>query len=246
MSARSLCALLAVASVASAHATPAVEAPHYQLTLSRLQTDGPDRYSAEASSVAGEATFPLGESMGLSLRGTWRRTEADQGAGTSSELESTAVGAGLFARDPQSGLVGLSYQQVDSEGRSSTDGFGDVSLDGNATVEAIFAESYSGQSTLRLTRERYRYDQGDEEDDFATVQLKGYATANWSFGITAGLLDAKDSYTYATELQPQVFGNAASIGLSYQTAEDAETYLLFFSFFFGDHAQLIDRDRRLR
>ncbi len=175
--------------------------------------------------VDGAFTAPLGERFGLQVEG---------GAGASNGQDYYGAAAHLFARDPESYLVGV---------------FGAYSEGSDFNVDAFRTggefEFYLNQLTVSGTA-GYQFSQTLGDKVIGSFDLKWYVTNN--VAITAGALGDEDRVFGRGKLEWQP-GFAALPGLAFHADgvwgdDDYQSIMGGLTYYFGSPASLKDRHRK--
>ena len=175
--------------------------------------------------VDGAFTAPLGERFGLQVEG---------GAGASGGQDYYGAAAHLFARDPESYLIGV---------------FGAYSEGSDFNVDAFRTggefEFYLNQLTVSGTA-GYQFSQTLGDKVFGSFDLKWYVTHN--VAITAGALGDEDRVFGRGKLEWQP-GFAALPGLAFHADgvwgdDDYQSIMGGLTYYFGSPASLKDRHRK--
>jgi len=224
-------------------ASSAVEIIHYQLGVSLGQTDLPGGADITDYGVNGGLTVSLGQSVGLSLAGSYAKSQIDLNYG-SCDVDNSAVGAGVFARASTVGRVGANYTRGHA-GYCTSSGLGTYSESTENDNYGVYAEYYFQAVTIGVTRSRSDYDAGSAFDS-ASAFATWYVTPNVSLRLSAAGLDAKDTYRTSLEYQPAFLGTSTSLLLGYIKQPDVDTITVGFSYYFDKHFDLKTRDRQYR
>ena len=222
--AASLAAMIGFSYPGSARAEgPAVSAPNAKLSVSGGKVDG-----SGAGFAAGSFTLPVQEQFGFQLDAAAGKIDGDPAGG---------VGAHLFWRDPDQGLLGAiaSYTKSDGAHVSRVGGEGEL---------------YLGQFSI-LARGGYQFGNyergnGDESGLFGAAELRWYATDDFELGACIGQDDDRTRGIFGAEFQP---GFAAVPGLSFFAEgeigeDDYYSALGGIRYYFGPTKSLKNRHRQ--
>lgn len=177
--------------------------------------------------------IPLGSVFGVSLQGVIGQSEI----GDIYEYDYYLYMASAFARSPKLGMLGVGVGSTEIKSDAS---FGDTS---NTDYQAI-AAGYLGPVTLALSRERTDNKDTPVMIDDSWADVTWYILPNLLIDVSAGFMDAKDTYMIA--LEHQIGNSGFSYGLSHgwNNKTDVKDYYVILSYRFGKPKSLQDRYRR--
>jgi phage shock protein PspC (stress-responsive transcriptional regulator) len=199
---------------------PAVEAPN--LKVSGQFGEVIDDY---AWNVQGQFTAPLGERFGFA---------AEAGIGAVNGQEAYGVGGHLFARNPDSYLLGV---------------FGGYAEAANFDVDLarVGAEAEIYLSAVTLTAKAgYQFSSALGDGAFGGIDLRWYLTNNFYLSAGGEFEKDRNSVTAGAEWQP---GFAALPGLAFNARgvwgdDDYQSVMGGLTYYFGADASLKDRHRK--
>jgi hypothetical protein len=222
--AASLAAVIGFSYPGSARAEgPAVSAPNAKVSVEGGKLDG-----SGTGIAAGSLTLPVQQQFGFQVDAAAGKIDGDPVGG---------VGAHLFWRDPDEGLLGAiaSYTKSDGAHVSRVGGEGEL---------------YLGQFSI-LARGGYQFGNyergnGDESGLFGAAELRWYATDDLVLGGGVGQDDDKTRGIFGAEFQP---GFAAVPGLSFFAdgeigEDDYYSALAGIRYYFGPTKSLKNRHRQ--
>jgi hypothetical protein len=236
---------------------PAVHSTNFLVGFATGDTYVGDRRTSNQYNLHGEATLPLGTAFGASLAVGYGDTnlatnpfpDSDSaGAWPECAVRDERVAAGLFARDPGIGRVGLDVAHGTLQSRCNATflSTGDNIL--RTDHSKISAEYYFQSVTLAADRGKVRLEGGAELDS-ASVTAGWYPTRNSRLTLSADGLDYQNTYKLGFEFQPVIIDHSLSLFVTYITQRqdiDTHTLMLGFNYFYEPHVNLIARDRRYR
>jgi len=194
-------------------------------------------FSDSVDSYAGQMALqvPLGSVFGASLQAVAGKVEflfEDE-----DKYDYYLYMASLFARSPNHGLLGIGV------GGSKVDLITPYGESWNTEYQVI-AAGYLGPVTLALTRSYTEYDTYDTNED-SWADVTWYIVPNFLVNVTAGFMDAEDTYMIA--LEHQIGNSGLSYGLSYgwnnNNNVDTKDYYVVLSYRFGKSKSLQERYR---
>lgn len=197
--------------------------------LSETNGEGALRYT-EGGLVEASANLnlPIGDLLGLTVGVTLVEDDDVDGYG---------YFAGLFARDVTIGHVGVvgSFQELDVDGGRDRD----------LTVWEVRGAAYLGNADVFASWARLDIDPGRLRDDrIGSAGVAWYLEPDIRLFGALGFDDAKDTYTVGLEVQPDVFGQRASLRFDYSDGDRISgTVSAAFRYFFATPKALQDRFR---
>lgn len=221
-----------VASTAS-NADTAVSQTNMQVVASYGKADFPGSVS-DSKSFSGHVglQIPIGSVFGASLEGVLGQTEL----GDIYEYDYNLYLASIFARSSKLGMLGIGVGGTEIK----TDALpGDTS---NTDYQAI-AAGYLGPVTLAFTRTRTDNNDTSATGDDSWADVTWYIVPNFLINVSAGFMDAKDTYMVA--LEHQIGNSGFSYGLSHgwNNNTDGKDYYVVVSYRFGKSKSLQQRYR---
>lgn len=229
----------------------AVAGLHYQASV--LFTDTDYRHSdskAHRSSGSAAVTMPLSEYIGATLSGGYSTTHIKTEP-KSCNLDSSAIGVGVFARDYEIGKLGLSHDKGRGEWCgydfiTSTTLHGTIDTAQTTAVAAYYFPRVTVGATRSWVRTSGGLIQRDEDYTADSFAAQYYPLSNLSVGLGTQRSRSLDTHSISLEYQPDIFAKAASVSFSFAKQEYANTVILGVTYFFDNRYDLITRDRRYR
>lgn len=238
----------------------AVEETNYEIGYDSGDTrfDSGAGTDTNAYGVNGRITFPLATHVGAALVADYLHVNLSPEAVSSASSTSgkppecalnTAQGAvALFVRDPAWGRIGFEYGKSRTKSRCDTEFAALVAADLTSTNTTGNAEIYLGDFTFGVTRTRTTAD-AIADINSSSVAATWYPTPNLRTALTADGLDARDTYHFQLEHQPEIFDNTTGLLIEYWTRrEEPTTYYIGVGirYYFNKRVELKTRDREYR
>ncbi|HKE94102.1 MAG TPA: hypothetical protein VKB34_07335 [Povalibacter sp.] len=239
----------------------AVEATHFELGFSSIESDTSDSASSGTLGADFTVTFPLGSYFGASLGAVYSdanvRTNEILPADTTTSstrpscgFENLGGNASLFFRRPDFGRVGVTYGMGDLS--SDCDGDAVFPITGDDKLSTDFyrvnAEYYFRNFTFGAGYTTTKLEDGQDLKS-TSLAASWYPFDSLKVALTANDLYDDNTYGIQLEHQPEMMGDGLSVRLGVSTtSEDPKTLTiqLGLSYYFGRHVTLKVRDRQYR
>jgi hypothetical protein len=219
-------------------AAEAVKAPHFELNADFV------RAATHQGPVTGfAATLPISSVFGAYLGTAY----AQRHARTVDKQDSSdyQFAGGLFARHAAIGSVKLAYLHEKYRFDVPEQYKNQAPSDYIYNQISLKSELYFQYLTIALERSHINAS-GDNHYNTAMAGLRGYPTRNLSLELSADSMDTRDTYRATLEFQPEFLGYSNSFFAAFAHSPDGDGWSLGFSHFFGQKADLIQRDRQYR
>jgi hypothetical protein len=242
---------------ARADTPAAVAESNYQAGLTGGDTYISGNRTSNFWDLSGSANFPLGTYFGTSLSGDYIHTNITSNpfpdsipasAWPSCVVESENLDAGLFARKPSLGRIGVAY----GAGRQKSQCNATFLASGTDTLKTHHstadAEYYFSMVTVGVSRTWTTIESGPNLDS-DTLTASWYPYNDMRLTLAADGLDLKDTYHLSMEYQPEFLDNFMSLVLGYTTQrQTVTTHIITFglNYYFGTNVDLLARDRQYR
>jgi len=238
----------------------AVEATHFTLDLSSIESDTSDSTSSGTLGGGLGVVFPLGNYLGASLGGQYFdssvRTRdvlgdsSDGGSRPSCGFKTLTGAASLFWRRPTLGKIGVTYGTGDLKSSCDGDAIFPLSGDNKASTKSYRAagEYYLGDFTFGAAYVTTSLEQGDDLKS-TTLSASWYPFESLKVTLSGNDLYSNNSYGLMLEHQPEMLGDGVSVRLGFSTSEDSPkttTIEIGLAYFFGRQVPLKTRDRQYR
>jgi hypothetical protein len=253
-------ALLLLCGTSAAADAPAVHGTNYQIGYASGDTRVSDGANSNTYGFNGSVSIPLGTYFGASVSADYGRTNFSTSSVTSQsgvsastpaprcELNTAAVDAGLFFRNPTLGRIGVGY------GAGSVRSHCDATFvaTGTSTMETtsstVNAEYYFSAVTLAATRTRTHI-KSTFDLDSSSLSASWYPTPNLRTTITGDGLDYQDTCHFNLEYQPEILDNSTGLFIGYSSRrQTTSTHVIMvgINYYFDKRVDLKTRDREYR
>ncbi len=213
------------------NAYPAVSAPNGKIALSGGLQDQDNQDSDVLSIVTASFTIPLGEKFGFQVDGLAGLADADELSG--------GIGAHLFWRDPNVGLIGVTGSYA-VRGRDNT-------RDPDAVYVGAEGEYYIDQLTIAAAAGAY-FGKGINDGFRGKADLLWYATDDFMLRVGGEYSEQLDgAVRFGAEYRPDIDGLAGISLFADGIAADNNDYVRVLAglrFYFGPSTTLKDRHRK--
>ncbi len=188
--------------------------------------------------ISGGINLPVYRYVGSSfyLRGS--RTEVD---GADVKIDNYQLASSIYLRDFDLGKIeaGLSYHQAHMNNL----------IDGDDSFEAylysLSGQYYLNDFTFGASR-LFADSKNTSTSHLAFADIAWYWQNNTKLLVSAGGMDAKDSYSLRVSHQPDYFKNSTAFSFGYNWDHDDDSYSISVNYYFDTLVSLKDRDRKYR
>jgi hypothetical protein len=232
----------------------AVESIHYQASAEGRLTEDDAALNDDKNRILGingEVTLPLGHYFGATFGAAYSDSSRTSYPEADIKGDTLFGYAGVFARDPSLGRVGLTYDRSRFDytvtgkypyyaGQQYSDEF-------DVWAVTLMGEMYSEQVTFGFTQTRAETTNSDDIDNITTVYARWYLTENIVTDVRASIESGEDEvYVLDLEYQPEFLQSSTSFTLGYLHGADLKGVRLAVTYFFDKRFDLKTRDRHYR
>ena len=242
---------------ARADAAAAVAASNYQAGLVGKDTYISGNRVNKTYNVNASAVFPLTTLLGTSFTANYDHVNivsdpynnaVPSSSWPTCSVHSVTLDAGLFARKPSRGKIGIDYGAGQQTSRCNATFLATGTEKLKTHYATASAEYYFSKVTFGVSRTNTQIESGSGFDS-DTLTASWYPVNDMRVSLAADGLDLKKTYHLNMEYQPGFLDNTISLVFGFTTQKQTLTtnvYSVGFMYFFGTKVDLITRDRMYR
>lgn len=235
-------ALLLLSSSVCTAETQGIESANVETSFGYRNSNYYDSYTLDVT-----ANLPVSGKLASNVSAMYQNSNGKEfkgGRGFDSTI--TGIYATLFLSDQSIGKAGtiFTYAKSKHDYPASLASFKNQESKGYG----IFGVYYLNNSSIAANR-NYSEINNDSSIYTSSFSLAYYVLANTGIAISGFRVDQETDYRFTLTHQPSFLNNSAAVTLSYNRDSedrDFDSYIIYFDYYFGIRASLIERDRRYR